>query len=465
MKKRIGIIGLLFILGVYVAAAEPRLPEEAPKTLYPLKQCVAVQDIAPYIDEVEIVTLEATPRSLIGEMNKMVLRPDGAFVLLTHTGIYVFDKTGKFLFPVGRIGEGPGEYVRASDLCLSADGRSILVLTAYRQVLRYQADDGSEIFFFVHSHLHKRYKGKVTFAPEITKGRYPWIWDTHTGERYRIELQDGSYTLEMSPADSRLIVFDKTKKGPMWNPLPVSGNDTQTLTGSVECAGERKTFKIYGEKTELLKFRAPAPISRTVQQLTMKLRIDGFRDAEHTIALRGMMIPAARNEIKIDGDLADWPAETAPVTLDFRNARTLLPWSKADQQIRAELRFAWSPAALYCAVTVHRDAFHPEERFGKMAIWRGDSLQFGIDTMKNATPETKGFQSDDFEYLIGEFQKKPLVWRLAASSVTWDSFAKEIGEIDDVKLAIRHQPGKTIYEMAFSPVAVSPFRLIAGSSG
>ena len=84
--------------------------------------------------------------------------------------------------------------------------------------------------------------------------------------------------------------------------------------------------------------------------------------------------------------------------------------------------------------------------------------------MKNATPETKGFQSDDFEYLIGEFQKKPLVWRLAASSVTWDSFAKEIGEIDDVKLAIRHQPGKTIYEMAFSPVAVSPFRLIAGSS-
>ena len=94
----------------------------------------------------------------------------------------------------------------------------------------------------------------------------------------------------------------------------------------------------------------------------------------------------------------------------------------------------------------------------------GDSLQFGIDTMKNATPETKGFQSDDFEYLIGEFQKKPLVWRLAASSVTWDSFAKEIGEIDDVKLAIRHQPGKTIYEMAFSPVAVSPFRLIAGSS-
>lgn len=142
MKKRIGIIGLLFILGVYVAAAEPRLPEEAPKTLYPLKQCVAVQDIAPYIDKVEVVTLEATPKSLIGEMNKMVLRPDGAFVLLTHTGIYVFDKTGKFLFPVGRIGEGPGEYVRASDLCLSADGRSILVLTAYRQVLRYQADDG-----------------------------------------------------------------------------------------------------------------------------------------------------------------------------------------------------------------------------------------------------------------------------------------------------------------------------------
>ena len=84
--------------------------------------------------------------------------------------------------------------------------------------------------------------------------------------------------------------------------------------------------------------------------------------------------------------------------------------------------------------------------------------------MKNAAAETKGLQSDDFEYLIGEFQKKPLVWRLKASSASWDSFGKATGEVNDVKLAIRHLPGKTIYEMAFSPIAVSPFRL-TGNSG
>ena len=138
-------------------------------------------------------------------------------------------------------------------------------------------------------------------------------------------------------------------------------------------------------------------------------------------------------------------------TIDLPDASTLQnpkwafvfdkPESESDRKNRAELRFAWTPSALYLAVTVHKEQFHPEERFGKMAIWRGDSLQIGIDTMKNAVRETKGLQSDDFEYEIGEFRKRPLVWRQKASSATWDSFGKATGEVEDVKLAIRHLPG------------------------
>ncbi len=94
---------------------------------------------------------------------------------------------------------------------------------------RYQADDGSELFFFTNSHLHDRYKGKVTFAPEITKGRYAWVWDADTGERSRIELKEGAYELELGVATSRLIVFDKNKTGPRYRQLPITGAGTQTL--------------------------------------------------------------------------------------------------------------------------------------------------------------------------------------------------------------------------------------------
>lgn len=239
---------------------------------------------------------------------------------------------------------------------------------------------------------------------------------------------------------------------------------SQTLTGFVECASRRQPFKLYGGKTHLLSFPAPSPVSLTPQELTMKLHVDGFRDAEHNIRICGITIPSSPRELQIDGDLSDWPANARTLVLDSRNARPLVPWSDSDRQNRAELRFAWTPSALYLAVTVEKKLFQPEERFSEMAIWRGDSLQIGIDTMKNALKETRGLQSDDFEYILGEYRKAPLVWRQKASSATWDSFGKTTGKVEDVKLAVRHLPGKTVYEMAFSPVSVSPFRLIPGSS-
>ena len=246
--------------------------------------------------------------------------------------------------------------------------------------------------------------------------------------------------------------------------IRLSNVTLQTLNGYVECAGQRKPFKIYGEKSELLKFPAPVPISLTPQMLTMKLHIDGFRDAEHKIRINGLYIPKVVANIEIDGDLSEWPASVMPVTLDIRNARCRSIWTEAEKKIRGEIRFAWNETNFFIAVIVEKDGFHPEESFGKNNIWRGDSLQIAIDTMKNASAETAGLESDDFEYLIGEFSKKPVVWRMKASSASWDSFGKPTGEVEDVKSAIRHLPGKTVYEMAFSPISISPFRLINNSS-
>jgi hypothetical protein len=95
---------------------------------------------------------------------------------------------------------------------------------------RYQADDGTELIYIIHSHLHNSHQTKVTFSKVITSGKQGWIWDAETGNRYRITLEkDNSIDLNLGPAESLLFVFDKQKKGENWAPLPTNGAQTMTI--------------------------------------------------------------------------------------------------------------------------------------------------------------------------------------------------------------------------------------------
>ncbi|HWS00071.1 MAG TPA: glycosyl hydrolase, partial [Prolixibacteraceae bacterium] len=96
---------------------------------------------------------------------------------------------------------------------------------------RYQGDDKSEIFFFGNAHKFDPKRTKVTFSKEITNGRYPWIWDAESGERYRMELVNNSFELELGPAETLLIIFSKEKKGTKWTPVPVTAQNVKTLDG------------------------------------------------------------------------------------------------------------------------------------------------------------------------------------------------------------------------------------------
>ncbi len=123
----------------------PASDTSAECTLQPLTQCETVTDLTPYIDTVGIVRLEAIPESMLGETSKLLLRPDGALIFLTHSGILAFDSHGKHLFRAGRVGHGPGEYIKLNDICLTTDGTHILALSAFNDILKYKADDGTYV--------------------------------------------------------------------------------------------------------------------------------------------------------------------------------------------------------------------------------------------------------------------------------------------------------------------------------
>jgi hypothetical protein len=96
---------------------------------------------------------------------------------------------------------------------------------------RYKADDGSEILYLVNSHIHNSHQTKIIFSPEITRGKYGWIWDAETGNRYRISLlKDNSFYVDLSPAESIIFVFDKKKTGLPWKPLPLTGSDKKVIS-------------------------------------------------------------------------------------------------------------------------------------------------------------------------------------------------------------------------------------------
>ena len=98
---------------------------------------------------------------------------------------------------------------------------------------RYQADDGSEIFYIIHSHIHNSHTTKISFPREIIRNKQGWIWIPEDGKRYRITLdKDNSLTLDMGPAESFLFVFDKQRKGADWKPLPAeSASSVSILNG------------------------------------------------------------------------------------------------------------------------------------------------------------------------------------------------------------------------------------------
>ena len=87
---------------------------------------------------------------------------------------------------------------------------------------RYTTDDGSEMVLLCNSHRYQAHQTTITFHRELTYKRQAQVWDLQTGERYALPLEeDGSYTFDLGPVESVLIVFEKTKPLdlPMWQPL------------------------------------------------------------------------------------------------------------------------------------------------------------------------------------------------------------------------------------------------------
>ena len=97
---------------------------------------------------------------------------------------------------------------------------------------RYTTDDGSEMVLLSNSHRYNAHPTKITFSKALTHKRQAQVWDLQTGERYALPLtEDGSYTFDLGPVESVLVVFEKTKPIdlPTWQPLHQTIKETPSV--------------------------------------------------------------------------------------------------------------------------------------------------------------------------------------------------------------------------------------------
>ncbi len=118
----------LFLLSLFVGFSLSIYGQET----IPLKDALSLIEckVSEYASSIEYIPLETTEDCLIGDDFSLIVASQDIFVHdFSNQRIYHFDRNGKYLNPIGKKGQGPGEYIcpysiyvdEASRECFSLD--------------------------------------------------------------------------------------------------------------------------------------------------------------------------------------------------------------------------------------------------------------------------------------------------------------------------------------------------------
>lgn len=123
----------LFLLGCSGNKKENILQDEAGIPVINLSENVSKVASLPLSEaaaKVEVVPLEVTDESLIGEVFKMKVTDSDIWVKHhKDERILRFSRSGKFLNKVGKVGQGPEEYIRMADFFVDENSKEVYIQT------------------------------------------------------------------------------------------------------------------------------------------------------------------------------------------------------------------------------------------------------------------------------------------------------------------------------------------------
>ena len=99
--------------------------------------------IASNFRNIHMVQLEMKDECVVSDVKRIIDTDGKVFVLTSDNEIFCFDRsTGKYLSTIGSVGEGPGEYVDATDIFYDERERRICVLDRSKNAIHAYTLDG-----------------------------------------------------------------------------------------------------------------------------------------------------------------------------------------------------------------------------------------------------------------------------------------------------------------------------------
>ncbi|QIA08846.1 6-bladed beta-propeller [Draconibacterium halophilum] len=85
---------------------------------------------------IEYIPLETTPECLIGDLSNAFITATDIFVYVYENICYRFNRQGKFINKIGRMGGGPGECMRTRDIAVDSINKWVYILD-YDKIMKY----------------------------------------------------------------------------------------------------------------------------------------------------------------------------------------------------------------------------------------------------------------------------------------------------------------------------------------
>ncbi|MEA1981870.1 MAG: 6-bladed beta-propeller [candidate division Zixibacteria bacterium] len=125
-------------------------------------------------DLADIIQLETTEESLLGQVTKMEVVDDRIIILdkLSALKLLVFDSRGKFLFSSGSSGKGPLEISSLDDFCIWKNKIYLLDLFQKKVVIQdlITGAKENELFLDFHAYFLEKHEKGFTFINALTRG-------------------------------------------------------------------------------------------------------------------------------------------------------------------------------------------------------------------------------------------------------------------------------------------------------
>ena len=141
-------VRLMLLLFVGILAVSCREQKKSASTGSDVKEVTfkeAPKDflIASTFKNIHMIQLEAKEECLISDIKRVVDAEGKIYVLTKNNEIFCFDRaTGKYIRTIGRLGEGPGEYVSAMDICYDEKEKCICIVDYYKSAIHNYSLDG-----------------------------------------------------------------------------------------------------------------------------------------------------------------------------------------------------------------------------------------------------------------------------------------------------------------------------------